>query len=535
MEVTTFRPTVEEFSMGLAEYVHKYVETDSHTKICGLAKVIPPDTWWINGKEAEELCLKEASENKTVVRPIVQHLSGVRGTYRVDLVDAKPLSVANFRDRAKKLEARGNLLTERDFWRSLSTTSTSSQYGADQVGTLFKDRELQSGWNLNKIDSVLSAGLGVKTKLGGITTPMLYYGEPKALFAWHCEDMDLNSVNYLHFGASKIWYAIAPEHAARLESLAQSYFGECANECSEFMRHKNILISPSHLERSNIPYCRAEQNEREFMITLPRSYHCGWNKGWNCAESVNFATPNWIKHGRMASWCKCFDYTFKCDLDEFVHSVRMKKSGLLNDMPNVGDLIVVVWKGWGKSLVRIKGVVKGSDGSGSSSGGSSSSSSSSSTNKWIVCAIGANVKSESGRWEIDPELDEWRFPRKEDYTPSIGDILSVITRGSKNKKHQQVRVVGYDTTDQNSLFRLMIVESVNKSKHHRWSFHPKECQWFWPELVTKEIVDFDSDYTAFDSESHRSEDIREFFPIKKKRKMGDGWCCIPILTIDNKP
>jgi hypothetical protein len=43
----------------------------------------------------------------------------------------------------------------------------------------------------------------------------------------------------------------------------------------------------------------------EFVITYPRGYHAGFNVGFNCAESVNFALESWIDLGRRAQYCKC--------------------------------------------------------------------------------------------------------------------------------------------------------------------------------------------------------------------------------------
>ncbi|KAM7287393.1 lysine-specific demethylase 4A [Ixodes scapularis] len=193
-------------------------------------------------------------------------------------------------------------------------------------------------FNINHLNTILDlVGRDYGIKIEGVNTAYLYFGMWKTTFAWHTEDMDLYSINYLHFGAPKSWYCIPPEHGRRLERLAAGFFHTTAQECSAFLRHKMTVISPQILRQYSIPFNKITQEPGEFMITFPYGYHAGFNHGFNCAESTNFALPRWVEYGKRASQCMCRQDCVKISMDVFVKKLQPEKYELWLAGKDVGS------------------------------------------------------------------------------------------------------------------------------------------------------------------------------------------------------
>ena len=75
-------------------------------------------------------------------------------------------------------------------------------------------------------------------------------------------------------------------------------------------------------QQHRIEVNRLVHNEGEFVITFPYGYHSGYNLGYNCAESVNFATESWLDYGRIAKKCNCEADSVWVDVREIERKLR---------------------------------------------------------------------------------------------------------------------------------------------------------------------------------------------------------------------
>ncbi|XP_075683394.1 lysine-specific demethylase 4C [Rhinoderma darwinii] len=316
-KIMTFRPTMEEFR-DFNKYLVYMESKGAHRS--GLAKVIPPKGWKPK-RHYDDI------DDLVIPAPIQQMVTGQSGLFTQYNIQKKPMSVKEFR----RLANSDKYCTprymdyedlERKYWKNL--TFVAPIYGADVNGSLY-DEGIDE-WNISRLNTILDVvGEQCGISIEGVNTPYLYFGMWKTTFAWHTEDMDLYSINYLHFGEPKSWYSIPPEHGKRLERLAQGFFPSSCQGCDAFLRHKMTLISPSILKKYSIPFNKVTQESGEFMITFPYGYHAGFNHGFNCAESTNFATVRWIDYGKIAKLCSCSSDMVKISMDIFVKTFQPEK------------------------------------------------------------------------------------------------------------------------------------------------------------------------------------------------------------------
>lgn len=137
--------------------------------------------------------------------------------------------------------------------------------------------------------------------------------------------MEVDKYDLFILGAPKTWYAIPPVEGRKIEKLANMTFREHVAECPSFLRHKMTLISPQVLKQHNIPFNKITQEPGEIMITFPFGYHAGFNHGFNCAESTNFASERWIEYGKRATQCHCRKDMVKISMETFVRRFQPER------------------------------------------------------------------------------------------------------------------------------------------------------------------------------------------------------------------
>ncbi|KAL9676799.1 hypothetical protein QQ045_005019 [Rhodiola kirilowii] len=193
---------------------------------------------------------------------------------------------------------------------SISTDKNVTVHQQDKSDDIL-DMEGTAGWKLSNCPwnlQVIARSPGSLTRfmpddIPGVTSPMVYIGMLFSWFAWHIEDHELHSLNFLHSGSPKTWYSVPGDYAFAFEEVIRTRaYGENVDRLAALtmLGEKTTLLSPE-VVASEMPCCRLVQNPGEFVVTFPRAYHIGFSHGFNCGEAANFGTSQWLKVAKEAA------------------------------------------------------------------------------------------------------------------------------------------------------------------------------------------------------------------------------------------
>uniref|UniRef100_I1PU80 JmjC domain-containing protein n=2 Tax=Oryza glaberrima TaxID=4538 RepID=I1PU80_ORYGL len=236
-----------------------------------------------------------------------QQYFGIKGSDEIPLSEIKKKK-KNWQPSVDEIEG--------EYWRIVvcPTDEVEVDYGADLDTSMFssgfsklssdsnrRDPYGLSCWNLNNLPRIPGSVLSFETEdISGVVVPWLYVGMCFSSFCWHVEDHFLYSMNYMHFGEPKVWYGVPGADAVKLEEAMRKNLPRLFEEQPDLLQELVTQLSPSVLKSEGVPVYRVVQNPGEFVLTLPRAYHSGFNCGFNCAEAVNVAPVDWLPHGQCA-------------------------------------------------------------------------------------------------------------------------------------------------------------------------------------------------------------------------------------------
>ncbi|XP_040989323.1 lysine-specific demethylase REF6-like [Juglans microcarpa x Juglans regia] len=256
-------------------------------------------------------------KQRAVQRPVWE--SGEYYTFQKFEAKAKAFEKSHLKKCCKRGTTPSALDIETLYWKATVDKPFSVEYANDMPGSAFvpfspkKSREAgwdgvtlgETAWNMRGVSRSNGSLLRfMKEEIPGVTSPMVYVAMMFSWFAWHVEDHDLHSLNYLHMGAGKTWYGVPREAAVAFEEVVRVHgYGGEINPLVTFatLGEKTTVMSPEIFISAGVPCCRLVQNAGEFVVTFPRAYHTGFSHGFNCGEAANIATPEWLRVAKDAA------------------------------------------------------------------------------------------------------------------------------------------------------------------------------------------------------------------------------------------
>ncbi|XP_075229999.1 jumonji, AT rich interactive domain 2 [Lycorma delicatula] len=192
---------------------------------------------------------------------------------------------------------------EAEFWNHVGTRqshvcvhSGSIDSGANGYGfpTAKNSSTTRHPWNLKVLTNNSGSILRSLGPIMGVTVPTLHVGMVFTACCWYRDPHGLPWIEYLHTGASKIWYSIPDESSNAFREVVMELVPNLCRDKTIWLASDTAMIPPNLLVKRGISICRTVQEPGQFILVFPKAFTSSICTGYLVSESVYFAHPSWL-------------------------------------------------------------------------------------------------------------------------------------------------------------------------------------------------------------------------------------------------
>ncbi|XP_041376117.1 protein Jumonji-like [Gigantopelta aegis] len=195
---------------------------------------------------------------------------------------------------------------EFDYWRVVEerTNHVAVQCGHVNINTQVpsspakKDNSsARHAWSLADLFHHPDNCLNCLGPVSGVTIPTMHIGMTFSTSCWCSDTHNLPYIQYLHTGASTIWYSIPKQEERNFKRAMTDLVPSLVSDQPRWLKEDITMVNPKLLAMRGVSVGRCVQKPREFLVVFPHSYTATICCGYNVSESAHYATRQWISNG----------------------------------------------------------------------------------------------------------------------------------------------------------------------------------------------------------------------------------------------
>lgn len=129
--------------------------------------------------------------------------------------------------------------------------------------------------------------------------PTLHVGMIFSACCWYRDPHGLPWIEYLHTGASKIWYGIPDSYSQVFQNALKKLVPNYIRNKTLWLPSDTAMVPPNLLTQNGVSLCRTVQEPGQFIVVFPKAFTSTICSGYVVSESVYFASPNWLLTARQ--------------------------------------------------------------------------------------------------------------------------------------------------------------------------------------------------------------------------------------------